>query len=300
MLQRESMAYKIRRRIQASASRVLPKETLSKLYYRIVLHKKLDLKDPKTFNEKIQWMKLYCYPKDPLVVEVTDKYGAREYVSRKGYGDKLVPLHGVWEKAEDIDWEALPESFVLKCTHGCAYNIVVPAKRDLDKKAVVKQLNAWLKEDFGAFNIEPHYSEIKRRRIICEEFLGNKLIDYKFFCFGGKPQFIYVSSDLIHDREAQMGFFELDGEKIPLKRDDYADLKEIVPPPFYSEMLSAAESLSGDFPFVRVDFFITEDRWFFAELTFTPGAGMMPIEPESYDVEWGKLIDLDAVKKKTR
>ena len=296
-MERDSFLYKARRKCQVLAHKIVPDEAMSKLYYRIVLHKKLNLKNPQTFNEKIQWMKLYYYPKNQLVIDGADKYEVRSYIKDKGYGDKLVPILGVWDKAEDIDWDNLPDRFVLKCNHGCAYNIVVPDKSNLDKVATVKQLNEWLREDFGAFNIELHYSAIRHHRITCEEFLGDNITDYKFFCFDGKPNCIYVSTDLIHDRQAQIGFFYLDGKKMPLHRDDYTDIPEVTLPDFYDEMKQAAEELCKDFPFVRVDFFVANNTWYFAELTFTPGAGMMPFNPEKFDLEWGKMINLPKVVK---
>ena len=291
-MERDSFLYKTRRKCQVLAHKVISNETMSKLYYKIVLHKKLNLKNPQTFNEKIQWMKLYYYPQNQLIVNSSDKYAVREYISQKGLGDKLVPLLGVWQKAEEIDWDKLPNQFVLKCNHGCAYNIIVSDRNKVDKVAVIKQLNEWLKEDFGAFNIEIHYSEIRHHVIICEEFLGESITDYKFFCFNGEPRCIYVSTDLIHDRQAQIGFFHLDGKKMPLYREDYADIPEITLPVFYDEMKKAAEKLCKDFPFVRVDFFVANNTWYFAELTFTPGAGMMPFKPEQYDAEWGKILKL--------
>jgi len=291
-MERDSLLYKVRRKCQVLAHKVVSNEAMSKLYFKIVLHKKLNLKDPQTFNEKIQWLKLYHYPKNPLVVNGSDKYVVREYIAEKGYGDKLVPLLGVWDRAEDIDWDQLPDRFVLKCNHGCAYNIVVSDKSKLDKLATVKQLNNWLKEDFGAFNIEIHYSEIKHRMITCEEFLGESITDYKFFCFNGEPHCIYVSTDLIHDRQAQIGFFYLDGKKMPLHRDDYTDIPNVTLPPFFDEMKKAADVLCKDFPFVRVDFFLANNTWYFAELTFTPGAGMMPFNPENFDDEWGGMLKL--------
>lgn len=296
-MERDSFLYKTRRKCQVLAHKIVPDEAMSKLYYRIVLHKELNLKNPQTFNEKIQWMKLYYYPKNQLVIDGADKYEVRSYIKDKGYGDKLVPILGVWDKAEDIDWDNLPDRFVLKCNHGCAYNIVVPDKSNLDKVATVKQLNEWLREDFGAFNIELHYSAIRHHRITCEEFLGDNITDYKFFCFDGKPNCIYVSTDLIHDRQAQIGFFYLDGKKMPLHRDDYTDIPDVTLPDFYDEMKQAAEELCKDFPFVRVDFFVANNTWYFAELTFTPGAGMMPFNPEKFDLEWGKMINLPKVVK---
>lgn len=294
-MERDSFLYKIRRKGQVVAHKIIPNTTMSKIYFRIVLKKKLNLKNPQTFNEKIQWCKLYYYPRSKRVVTCADKYAVREYIKRKDYGETLTPLLGVWDNANDIEWDKLPDQFVLKCNHGCAYNIVVPDKRKLDKAKATKQLNDWLKEDFGAFNIELHYSKIKPHKVICEEFLGESITDYKFFCFNGEPKYIYVSNDLIHDRQAQIGFFYLDGTKMPLTRDDYTDIPEVKLPTFFDEMTQMAKKLSQDFPFVRVDFFIANGRYYFAELTFTPGAGMMPFNPEKYDLEWGKMLDISEV-----
>ncbi len=291
-MDRNNPIYKARRTAQVIAYHILPHEMLSKIYYRILIHEKLNLKNPQTLNEKLQCLKLYYFPNDPQAIRCTDKYQVREYISQKGLTDKLTRLLGVWENAEQIDWDALPEKFVLKCTHGCAYNIICSDKSVFDKEHAVKQLNKWLKEDFAAFNVELHYGKIRPRRIIAEEFLGDKLIDYKFFCFNGEPKFLYVSSDLIHDRQAQIGFFDVQGNKIPLIRDDYEDIGDIEMPDCFAEMIEDAKTLSADFPFVRVDFFKTATSYTFAELTFTPSAAMMPLNPKKYDTEWGAMLDL--------
>lgn len=295
-MDRDSIFYKIRRKGQVIAHHLLPDEFMCKLYSKVVLHKDIDLKNPKTFNEKIQWMKIHYYPNNKLVVQGADKYAVRSYVESKGLGDILVPLLGHWDSADKIDWEKLPEKFVLKCNHGCAYNILCNDKANFDKEAAVKQLKKWMQEDFGAFNIELHYSKIKPH-ITCEEFLGDCIMDYKFFCFNGEPKYIYVSNDLIHDRQAQIGFFYLDGSKMPMTRDDYTDIPSVTLPPFFEEMKEAAIKLSKDFPFVRVGFFLANDRYYFAELTFTPGAGMMPFNPEKFDLEWGKMLDIEKLRK---
>ena len=147
-MERNSFIYRLRRKCQVIAHQFFSDEIMSKLYFRIVLGKKLNLEDPQTFNEKIQWMKLYYYPNDLLAIIGADKYKVREYISQKGLADKLVPLYGVWSRADEINWESLPDKFVLKCNHGCAYNIVVDNKNKSDKSLIVKQLNKWLKEDF--------------------------------------------------------------------------------------------------------------------------------------------------------
>ena len=290
-MERDSILYKARRKCQLIAHMLLPDEIMCKFYSRILLKKKVDLKNPKTFNEKIQWLKIHDYPNNQLVINGADKYRVREYIEEKGLGDILVPLLGHWDRPEDIVWDNLPKKFVLKCNHGCAYNILCNDKSVFNKKDAIKKMKKWMNEDFGAFNIENHYSKIKPH-ITCEEFLGECIIDYKFFCFNGEPKYIYISSDLVHDRQAQIGFFYLDGTKMPLIRDDYApmDIEEL--PVFFEDMKKAAEALCKDFSFVRVDFFCANGTYYFAELTFTPSGGMMPFNPDKYDLEWGKLITL--------
>lgn len=290
-MKRDSLVYKVRRKCQVVAHKIMPDEAMCKFYSRILLKKSVDLKNPKTFNEKIQWLKIHDYPNNQLVIDGADKYKVREYVKKKGIGDILVPLIGHWDKPEEIDWIKLPDKFVLKCNHGCAYNIVCNNKNKFNKTEAIKKIKKWMKEDFGAFNIETHYSQIKPH-IICEKFLGDCIVDYKFFCFNGEPKYIYVSSNLINDREAKIGFFYLDGTKMPLKRDDYSQMEIEELPSFFEEMKNAARILCEDFPFVRVDFFITNETFYFAELTFTPSAGMMPFNPDKYDLEWGELIKL--------
>ncbi len=294
-MERSNPLYKLRRMVQVLAYHVLPHEILSKIYYRILLHEKLNLKEPKTFNEKLQWLKLYHFPDNALAVQCADKYQVRECIGKKGLEENLTKLLGVWDDARKIDWDSLPEKFVLKCTHGCAYNIICNDKASFDRKAATKQLNKWLKENFAAFNVELHYGKIKPRRIIAEEFLGDKLIDFKFFCFHGQPKFMYVSCDMYHDRQCTMGFFDLEGNKIPLTRDDYGEIGDFEMPNYFGEMLETAKILSADFPFVRVDFFKSETSYKFAELTFTPCAAMMPLNPKKYDYLWGELLDISVV-----
>lgn len=291
-MERDSLLYKLRRKLQIIAYDLLPKEWLSQIYAKIVLGKFLNLKKAITFNEKINWLKIYFYPKNELVVKCSDKYAVRSYVSEKGFSDKLTHLLGVWDNAKDINWESLPDKFILKCTHGSAYNILCSNKILLNKKQTVKTLNKWIKEDFGKFNIEPHYSQIKDRKIICEEFLGEKIIDYKFFCFHGEPKFYYVSSNMIDDRRCEMSFFNLDGTKIPLIRKDYKDMGDVQIPEFFDEMLNMSRVLSKDFPFVRVDFFLANNTYYFAELTFAPAGGLMPINPRTFDLKWGRMLKI--------
>ena len=290
-MERDSFLYKVRRQCQVVFQKIMPDETICKIYSRIILKKSVDLKNPSTFNEKIQWLKMHNYPYNSLVINGADKYKVREYVEKKGLGNILVPLIAHWNTVDDIGWDELPDQFVIKCNHGCAYNIICPDKNVLDIKHTAKKLKKWMCEDFGAYNIERHYSKIAPH-IICEEYLGESIIDYKFFCFNGEPRYIYISSDLVNDRQAQIGFFYLDGKKMPLVRDDYTPMNIDVLPVFFDKMKKDAKTLCEDYQFVRVDFFVTNDTYYFAELTFTPSGGMMPFNPERYDLEWGEQLDI--------
>ena len=295
-MERDSVIYRLRRTGQVIAHKILPDEIMCKLYSRILLKKRVDLTNPKTFNEKIQWLKIHHYPYNKLIIQCADKYRVREYLIEKGLGNTLVPLLGHWNSASEIGWDKLPDRFVLKCNHGCAYNILCSDKKTFDVIKATKQINKWMNEDFGAFNIETHYSQIQPH-IICEKHLGDCITDYKFFCFNGEPKYIYVSNDLVHDRQAKIGFFYADGTKMPMKREDYTDIKKIELPEFFENMKEDAKILSKDFHFVRVDFFLSNNRYYFAELTFTPSGGMMPFTPDKYDLEWGLELDIEQLTR---
>ena len=190
-MERDSILYKIRRKGQVIAQHIIPDEWMCKFYSRILLKKKVDLKNPKTFNEKIQWLKIHDYPNNQLVIQGADKYRVRKYVQEKGLENILVPMIEHWDNPKKINWDKLPDKFVLKCNHGCAYNILCADKSSFDKEDAVKKMKKWMKEDFGAFNIETHYSKIVPH-ITCEEYLGECIIDYKFFCFNGEPKYICI------------------------------------------------------------------------------------------------------------
>ena len=295
---KRSIIYKIRRKLQILFFNCFSHERVSKTYFKIVMKYKLNLKDPKTFNEKIQWLKLYEWPINDLAIKCSDKYLVREYLEENGlqaYENKLL---GVYDNAKDIDWSKLPDKFVLKCNHGCAYNIICTDKNKLDKKKAVKTLNKWLKEDFGKFNAEIHYSRIKPK-IICEEYLGDNLEDYKFFCFNGKFKLLYIAvdseSEINKEREA---FFDENGNLLDLLNSDYGFYKEAKLPNNFAELAKISEQLSKPFPFVRVDWYIKNGKVTFGELTFTPSGGMMKLSPIEYDTKLGDYLDIEYLKRK--
>ncbi len=289
---KNSLAYRLRRKCQALAYSVLTPELLSKIYFRIVVGKKLNIKNPKTFNEKLQWLKLYHWPKCEEAIICADKYKVREYLEQRGYGEFLNDLYGAWDNVDAIEWEKLPEQFVLKCNHGCGYNILCPDKSKLDIKETKKLLKRWMKEDFGKFNAEPHYSKIKPY-VICEKFLGGNIIDYKYFCFDGRVEFMYVAEGFGEGIGEKISFFDKDGNKATYKRLDYPAYDAAKKPVNFEKMKEMSEELSSEFPFVRVDWFEVDGKIYFGELTFTPCGCMMALEPDSKDDEWGKLININ-------
>lgn len=266
----------------------------NKFMYRVLMKKKLNIKNPKTFNEKINWLKLYEYPNNKLVIKCADKFAVREYIEEKGMSEYLVKLINSWDNEEEIIWEELPKQFVLKCNHGCGYNIIVEDKDKLNKKEAKRKLKKWLNEDFGLVSGERHYSKMPRK-IICEEFLESDIRDYKFFCFNGKPEFFYLSQNVKGDfHNMETDFFNINGEKASFSRTDHKHFNKVPKMPSnLNKMIKIAEKLSEDFDFVRVDLFNVDDKIYFSELTFTPCSGFMPLEPENIDLELGKKIALN-------
>lgn len=278
--------------LRTTLSRISPKLEHD-VMFRHAMGEPCDLENPRTFNEKISWLKLYELPKIPLASQVTDKYRVREYVTGKGHDDLLVGLYGHWDDPHDIDLSSLPGEFVLKCNHGCGMNILCHDKAGFDSAAAVRELDEWMDMDWGLMSAEPHYSAI-HRQVICEQFVGGPLSDFKFYCFGGEPRFFYVSVGLDEGPTAgRISFFDMDGTRAPFTRSDHRPLEgEVEMPPFLSEMADVARDLSASFKFARIDFMVNPERYYFSEVTLTPCAGMMPIEPKEWDLRLGEMLEL--------
>lgn len=277
------------RKIVSSINPVLA----NKIMYKKLMHKELNLKNPETFNEKINWLKLYEYPSNEKIIKASDKFRVREYLHSINCDRYLNELYGVWDRVEDIEWDKLPNKFVLKCNHGSGYNILCLNKKELDRKSVEKKLNKWMHEDFGKVSAEPHYSSIPRK-IICEKYLTEDIIDYKFYCFNGEPKFFYVSiipNGDFHYMKAI--FYNIDGTKANFIRTDHEILESVVLPSNLNEMVELSRHLSKEFKFVRVDLFNVDGKIYFSELTFSPCSGFMPLSPSNADYEIGELISLD-------
>lgn len=296
-MKEDSALYRLRRKIQYIAFHLFSHEILSKFYFRLLMKSKLNLKEPTGFNEKIQWLKLYEFPFNDLVIKCADKYEVREYIKEKGLSSILNELYFACDDVSNIDWDLLPNQFALKCTHGCGYNIICHNKSELNINKTKKQLTRWMKQRFGNYNVELHYNKMKPR-IICEKYLGKNILDYKFYCFNGVPKFMYMSSGLGDYNDAKISFYNIDKSDASFGRSDFKKLEKIQFPDNYEQMVDIAKILSKDFLFVRVDLYEFEGKVYFGELTFTPAGGLMKIEPESYEKLFGSYINLKPLMDK--
>jgi hypothetical protein len=265
----------------------------TKARYKKAFHKKLNLKDPKTFNEKLLWLKLSDYIRNPLVIQCVDKYAVRDYIKDCGCEDILNELIGVWEKPTDIPWDELPEQFVLKWNFGAGMNIICKDKSQLDVDHTVKQLSKWGKNRYWLPYSEMQYKYM-HKRIICEKFLSDRqhevIPDYKVYCFNGKPQAIFVMMG--RGTKVQTMFF--DTEWNPLENSaKYGEISEQVEKPLCLEQLiGISEKLSKPFPFVRCDFYVVNNQIYFGELTFTPAGGLYTSQTSVHGKDMGELLNI--------
>lgn len=294
----KSILYKIRRKIQVIAYKITGPEFVSKLYFRHELGYKLNLDDPKTFNEKLQWLKLYYWPNDFKAIQCADKYAVRAYIESMGKKDLLNDLLGVWEEVEDIDWKALPNQFAMKCNHGCGYNLICSDKKLLDEKKVKKQFASWMKQDFGEFNAEPHYDKIKKK-IICEKFLKGDVINYNIYVFNGRVVFFSVAGGLGDGIGEHLTYYNADGSLADFKNKNYPVKKEKLTD-LLDEMKKTAEYLGKDFPMVRVDLFDVEGKIILSEMTFTPGGALIPFDTYEADFHLGEKLDISGAMAKVK
>lgn len=272
--------------------RMISDERYLKMFYKGYQHRNLNLSNPRTFNEKLQWLKLY--DRRPEYTEMSDKYLVRDYVKKK-IGEKyLVPLLGVWEHVDEIDYDALPEQFVLKCNHDSGSVCVCKDKETFDFKSAKKKLKKALHTQYYWKSREWNYRNIKRK-IVAESYLENDesgdLADYKYFCFDGEPQFIQV--DISRFTNHVRNFYDCNWKFIDVEYGCKNDELKVLPKPKeHEEMIKLAKILSVGYPHVRVDFYVCKKQVFFGELTFHHGGGVMPIYPFQYDEQWGKLLNL--------
>ena len=291
-MKKSSLIYKIRRKLQVFLYSITSKEFVSKLYFRMVLHYPLHLDNPKTFNEKLQWLKLYYCPFNNNVIICSDKYMVREYVNDFQMGFLLNDLIGVYDDAYSIDFDNIPMQFVLKCNHGCGYNIICKNKNEFNIKKSIKLLNKWMKEDFSKFNAEPHYSKIKRK-IVCEKYLGD-LTNYNIYVFNGKVVFFSVAGGLGDGNGEFLNYYLSDLSPASFTNKHFKN-KNIELSKNVLKMFEFAKKLSGDFPMVRVDFYDVDNKIILSEMTFTPGGALIPFSSKEDDLALGELLDISRI-----
>ena len=285
------------------------KEYISKIY-DAKLHKKMHWNNPVTFNEKLQWLKLYDHR--PIYSILVDKYLVREYVAEKIGEQYLIPLLGVWDKAEEIDFQELPNQFVLKCNHNSGTGMVICTdKNKLDYDKVISTINVGLAQDYYQIVREWPYKNVKRK-IIAEQYLIDSnvtrnsqldslgLIDYKFYCFNVEPHFLYIGYANIVDgkKNDYMSFRNIDWSVAEFGRDDHDPIPfQLEKPDNFEEMIDLARILAEGIPFVRVDLYSIDGNIFFSEFTLYPGSGYGIFRPEKYEQLFGTWINLDDVEK---
>lgn len=261
--------------------------------FRRVYGRPLDLEHPVTFDEKLQWYKLYY--RRWIMTDLSDKYKVRDYVAGKGLGHILNELYGVYERAADVPFDDLPGAFVLKANHGSGWNVICKDRRQLDARRVRRRLDRWLRTNYYHFGREWAYKHIQPL-ILCERYLENEefgeLIDYKFYCYGGVPEVIFVCCGRFNARGLRYDAYDMAWNRIPAYKGKPATGLDLPRPPDFETMREIARVLSEGFPFIRVDLYSVKGRIYFGELTFYPDNGLVPFTPDSYNQFFGDFFIL--------
>lgn len=273
--------------------RLLPDAVYLKLVYRARIGRPLNLNSPKGFNEKLQWLKLY--DRNPLYTKLVDKAEVKPWVAERIGWEHVVPTLGVWDSFDDIDFGALPERFVLKCTHDSGGLAICRDLSTFDMAAARRKIERSLANNYFWSGREWPYKDV-RPRIIAEEYLdpaGEQvgLTDYKVMCFGGQARCEFTCTGRA-DGNLHVDFFDTEWNHMPFTRHyPNADVPPEAPERL-KDMVAMAERLSEGMPFVRVDFYEVAGQYYFGEMTFYPGSGMEEFDPERWDEELGSWIEL--------
>lgn len=273
---------------------ILPDWLFLKLKYKKTFGHSLHLLHPKTFNEKLQWLKLH--DRNPLYTRMVDKYDVKTIVENAIGAEYVIPNYGVWEKFDDIDFERLPKQFVLKSTHDSGGVYIVNDKDSMNPQQIKQFFDRRLLRSHYKHGREWPYKNVKPR-IIAEKFMvdesGYELKDYKFFCFNGEPKVMFIASDRqVEDEETKFDFFDMDFKHLPFTNGHPNSKKEIKCPQSFESMKELAKKLAQGIPCVRVDFYEINGKIYFGELTFFHCNGMIPFEPEEWDYKLGEWINL--------
>lgn len=271
----------------------IPDATYLKMLYYLRMGQKLNLKHPVTFSEKLQWLKLYN--RRPEYTMMVDKVAVKDYVAEMIGEEYIIPTLGVWNNPDEIDFDKLPEQFVLKCNHNSGLGMCICRdKNKLDISKVRAELRKGLNQNYYLTGREWPYRNVERK-ILAEEFISTgkdmDLMDYKFFCCNGEPYYCQVISD--REKLMSIDFFDKDWshQDFHEPKEYPFSSKEIVKPKNFELMWNLARKLALDIPFVRVDFYNLNGQIYFGEITFFPTSGMGGFEPEEWDEKFGRLID---------
>ena len=271
---------------------VIPDSLFLRLRFKLKNGYRLDLKNPRTYNEKLQWLKLY--DRNPEYTKMVDKYEAKRHVAGIIGEEHIIPTLGVWDRVEDIDFDALPNQFVLKCTHDSGGIVVCRDKATLNIQEAVGKLRKGLKTDFFNINREWPYKNVKRR-IIAEEYKedeSGELADYKFFCFDGEPKILFVATDRLSAEETKFDFYDLEWNHLPVLCGHPNRECPSPKPSNLAEMIDVARKLSSGIPHVRVDLYNCNGRVYFGELTFFHWSGFKPFTPFEWNYTLGSWLNL--------
>lgn len=271
----------------------IPDKQYLKLVYWGETGKRLNIIDPKSFNEKLQWLKLN--DRKPEYRIYVDKYAVRSYIAETIGEEYLIPLIGVYDKVEEIDWDSLPDKFVLKCTHGSGSNIICPDKNKLNIEEAKKKLKKWMNKNWYWFGREWPYKDVVPR-IICEEFISDSNDtpdDYKVLCFNGKAKLIEVHIDRYGDH--RQDFYDENWNKTKISQDPPMSDFVYNKPKKFQEMIKLSEKLAANMIHVRIDWYIIKDKLYFGEITFYDGSGFVSFDDYNDDLLLGSWINLPAI-----
>lgn len=291
----EGNALNIREKIK----KMIPDAFYLKLKYKKELKIPLNLMRPETFNEKLQWLKLY--DRKPEYTTMVDKYAVKKYVADIIGEEYIIPTLGVWNQFDDIDFDKLPNQFVLKCTHDSGGLIICKDKSKIDMRVAKIKLESSLKRNYYWAGREWPYKNVKPR-IIAEEYLsmfevGDELIEYKFFCFNGEPRLVLICKGNPHGSGRTNDFYDMNFKHLPVEV-TYPNAKErCIKPKEFNEMQDIARKLSSGIPHLRVDLYVANGKIYFGETTFFHDAGFCKFNPPEWDKYLGDMLDLPVVKE---
>lgn len=284
------LAFKFRKRKKINNNKI--KNNIEKNYYK-VFNKSINWNNPISYTEKMNVSKFLN--SNDTITFLTDKCLVRDWVKEKIGEEYLIPIIGIYDSFEEINFDDLPNQFVIKCNHDSGSAFICKNKKDLDLKTLKYKYDYFLKRDYSMVSYEMHYRNIEPK-IIIEKYMGENVKDYKFLCFNGKPEYCWVDFDRFTNHKRNI--YDLNWKLQPFNQRDYGNYKEpFDKPDNFEKMIELVKELCKDFEQVRVDLYDVNNIIYFGEMTFTNGSGLEPIVPEEYDIMLGNMWNLNTEKK---